>query len=100
MLKLAINPQTGKPLKVLFLGAHSDDIEIGCGGTALRLIEQYPDMQATWVVFGARGKDTQKLRQVPMHFCQRSRRKEFSLKNFGTVFFRTLAGRLKIFLSS
>src|SRR5205814_3130838 len=28
----------GRPLRVLCLGAHSDDIEIGCGGTVLRLV--------------------------------------------------------------
>ena len=26
--------------RVLCLGAHSDDIEMGCGGTVLRMIEQ------------------------------------------------------------
>ena len=59
MLKLAINSQSEKPLRVLFLGAHSDDIEIGCGGTVLQLIDQYPDLQVTWIVFGARGKRSQ-----------------------------------------
>src|SRR5215471_17802462 len=38
--------------RVLCLGAHSDDIEIGCGGTILRLIEANPQLEVTWVVFG------------------------------------------------
>jgi LmbE family N-acetylglucosaminyl deacetylase len=33
------------------LGAHSDDIEIGCGGTILKLLEAYPGSTVTWVVF-------------------------------------------------
>jgi LmbE family N-acetylglucosaminyl deacetylase len=33
------------------LGAHADDIEIGCGGTLLRLIAEHPDLEVTWVVF-------------------------------------------------
>jgi LmbE family N-acetylglucosaminyl deacetylase len=37
------------------LGAHSDDIEIGCGGTMLRLISEYSQLNVTWVVFGASG---------------------------------------------
>lgn len=41
----------GNPTKCLFLGAHSDDIEIGCGGTLLRLLETYPDLEVRWVVF-------------------------------------------------
>ncbi|MBC8108521.1 MAG: PIG-L family deacetylase [Anaerolineae bacterium] len=36
---------------VLCLGAHSDDIEIGCGATLLRMIEQNPTVNICWVVF-------------------------------------------------
>jgi LmbE family N-acetylglucosaminyl deacetylase len=42
-------------LQVLCLGCHSDDIEIGCGGTILRLAEQYPGCEFHWVVFSAIG---------------------------------------------
>ena len=41
---------------VLALGAHSDDIEIGCGGTLLRLAELRPELQVTWAVLSATGK--------------------------------------------
>jgi LmbE family N-acetylglucosaminyl deacetylase len=37
----------------LFLGAHSDDIEIGCGATILRLIAEHPDARVSWVTFSA-----------------------------------------------
>lgn len=37
--------------RVLCLGAHCDDIEIGCGGTVMRLIEEHPGLHVTWVVF-------------------------------------------------
>lgn len=40
-------------LQVLCLGCHSDDIEIGCGGTILTLAEQYPKTVFHWVVFSA-----------------------------------------------
>jgi LmbE family N-acetylglucosaminyl deacetylase len=46
--------QTGAP-QILCLGAHSDDIEIGCGGTVLRLAQEYPDAVFHWVVFSANG---------------------------------------------
>src|SRR5207249_9948514 len=36
--------------RVLFLGAHSDDIEIGCGGTVLRMIEQSKSIEFYWLV--------------------------------------------------
>lgn len=41
--------------QILCLGAHSDDIEIGYGGTILRLAEQYPGCAFHWVVFSAIG---------------------------------------------
>ena len=41
---------TDRPFRVLAIGAHADDIEIGCGGTVLRLIEDYPDLEFKWVV--------------------------------------------------
>jgi len=39
------------PLHVLCLGAHPDDIEIGCGGTLLHLAETRPGLSVTWLVF-------------------------------------------------
>ena len=36
---------------VLFLGAHCDDVEIGCGGTMLRLREERPDLKLFWATF-------------------------------------------------
>lgn len=42
-------------LNVLCLGAHSDDIEIGCGGSILRLAEQNPECSFYWAVFSAIG---------------------------------------------
>jgi LmbE family N-acetylglucosaminyl deacetylase len=44
-----------EPKRVLVLGAHADDIEIGCGGTLLRLVAEHPGIQVLWVVFCAAG---------------------------------------------
>jgi LmbE family N-acetylglucosaminyl deacetylase len=55
MMGLRLGPGKSGPLQILCLGAHSDDIEIGCGGTILRLREEHPDAQIHWVVFSASG---------------------------------------------
>ena len=53
MLALRLPQDPAVPLKLLFLGAHCDDIEIGCGGTILHLLESRPNVEITWVVFSA-----------------------------------------------
>jgi LmbE family N-acetylglucosaminyl deacetylase len=54
MLGLNI-PATAAPLRVVCLGAHSDDIEIGCGGLILSLAGSRRDVEVDWVVFSAAG---------------------------------------------
>jgi LmbE family N-acetylglucosaminyl deacetylase len=49
--------------RILCVGAHSDDIEIGCGGTILTLLEANPGIEVDWVVLSAldeRGAEAQK----------------------------------------
>lgn len=51
MLGLRLN-HSG-PLRLLCLGAHCDDIEIGCGGTILKLATALRDTEVHWVVFSS-----------------------------------------------
>jgi LmbE family N-acetylglucosaminyl deacetylase len=54
LLKLK-GPASGSRLRVLCLGAHSDDIEIGCGATVLHLARSRPRPEFRWVVWSAVG---------------------------------------------
>ena len=54
-MKLSLSGKDGEQAVVLCLGAHSDDIEIGCGGTLLYLRSILPRLRFHWVVFSAAG---------------------------------------------
>jgi len=63
VIPLGLLEENGQPLRVLCLGAHSDDIEIGCGGTILRFREQHPGSEFNWFVLsahGTRGEEAEK----------------------------------------
>lgn len=53
MLKFRLEQPPELTYKVLCLGSHCDDIEIGCGGTILKLIDTYPNIEFYWVAFSA-----------------------------------------------
>jgi LmbE family N-acetylglucosaminyl deacetylase len=55
MLKLQLTPRDDAPFSILCLGAHSDDIEIGCGGTLLHLRTILPRVKFHWVVLSGTG---------------------------------------------
>lgn len=53
MLPLHLGAPTGASLQVLLLGAHADDVEIGCGGTLLSLAARRADLRTHTVVLSA-----------------------------------------------
>lgn len=55
MLSHAFRHGTDHPYRILCFGAHSDDLEIGLGGTMLRLRATYPNSIVRWVVFSGAG---------------------------------------------
>jgi LmbE family N-acetylglucosaminyl deacetylase len=69
MISLNFRLETGKGFRILCIGAHSDDIEIGCGGTILRLAEHYPCCEFHWVVFNATGEREIEARRAAQLFA-------------------------------
>ncbi|MFO1056669.1 MAG: PIG-L deacetylase family protein [Dongiaceae bacterium] len=70
------------PLQLLCLGAHADDIEIGCGGTVLRLIETVPGLAVRWVVFSAAGRRAEEARASAQSFLAGSAEARIELLDF------------------
>lgn len=84
-IKFSENPAT--PLKILCLGSHSDDIEIGCGGTILRLLSWYHELEIVWIVFASDRVRETEARSSANQFLSRAKRKEITVKNFRDGFF-------------
>lgn len=75
------------PLHILCLGAHSDDIEIGCGGTILRWLDEFPETTVDWVVFSAEEAREQEARASASDFLARAAASRVVTKGFRESFF-------------
>jgi LmbE family N-acetylglucosaminyl deacetylase len=95
MIRLSLDTPAGRPLQILCLGCHSDDIEIGCGGTILRLAEQYPDAEFHWVVFSAIGVRAAEARRAADLFVPAPRLKGPVLKSFPDGFMPFVGADIK-----
>jgi len=84
----------GETLRVLCFGAHSDDIEIGCGGTILYLRESWPNIEFQWVVFNAVDFREDEARRAASLFAGSTLR-EMTLKSFPDGFMPYVGGEVK-----
>ena len=89
MLTLELGAATG--LRVLAIGSHADDIEIGCGGTLLRLAQEVETLELHWVVLSAEGERADEARAGAAAFGA-----EAEVLGFRDAFFR-YGGEVKEF---
>ena len=87
MLELIPALRAESKLSLLCLGAHSDDIEIGCGGTILRLLQTYKNCDVTWVVFSAKAQRRQEAVSSAKRFLKDARTTTVITKSFKESFF-------------
>ncbi|HEY6345736.1 MAG TPA: PIG-L deacetylase family protein [Bryobacteraceae bacterium] len=92
-LKLGDHPRG--PLQILCLGSHPDDIEIGCGGTILRLAREHPGSVFHWVVFCASGPRGAEARQAAVHFTGAGGLRGPLLKTFRDGFLQFEGAKVK-----
>jgi LmbE family N-acetylglucosaminyl deacetylase len=82
-------------LKLLCIGAHSDDIEIGCGGLVLTLLNRHKSVEVDWIVFSAPpGRDSEARRSAAM-FLKGAKRQRVLLHSFRDGFFPYDGGTIK-----
>ncbi len=97
MLPLGLPEDRKTPLTILCLGAHSDDIEIGCGGTMLHLLSQYSNLNVSWVVFSS-GRDRElEARTSAALFLKKAKTHKVTVKNFRDGFFPYEGAQIKEF---
>ena len=81
--------------RVLALGCHSDDIEIGCGATLLALTRARPDVEVTWVVLGAEGDRAMEARASAGRFLESAGAAEVVVHGFRDGFFPYVGAEVK-----
>src|SRR3954462_1235578 len=86
--------------KILCIGAHADDIEIGCGGTLLRLLTEHPGLHVYWVVLSANQIRAQEARQSANFYLQKATEQEFEIKSFRESYFPYNGGEIKDYFHS
>ena len=97
MLTMKFGGQGEDVFRVLCLGAHSDDIEIGCGGTVLKLQDQIPSVEFYWVVLSASNTRAEEARVSADRFLQKASRKTIEIMDFRDGFFPYLGIEIKEF---
>jgi LmbE family N-acetylglucosaminyl deacetylase len=86
MLGLKFEEMKRSGFKILCLGAHSDDIEIGCGGTIMRLLEEMRT-EFYWIVFCADKRRAREAKASAQSILKNAQKKKIVVKKFHNGFF-------------
>ena len=92
---LGFHFNTRKPLNLLFLGAHCDDIEIGAGGTALRILDEYAIASVHWIVFASNTIRKREAENSAASFLLKAAQKEIIVHSWRDGFLPFIGGDIK-----
>src|SRR6266545_1090572 len=95
MLALSLSQARPPVSHVLCLGAHADDIEIGCGGAVLTLLEPGTPLTVTWVVFSAEGVRGEEAVRSAETLLAGAAKPQIEIKNFRDGFLPYTGGQVK-----
>lgn len=95
MLSFLTSVAKSQPLRLLCLGAHSDDLEIGCAGTVLTLTADVVPVSVRWVVLSAEGQRRSEAQKSARALLRRSSDATIRIADFRDGFFGADYVRLK-----
>ncbi len=81
--------------RILCLGAHSDDIEIGCGGTILQLLQNSNKLEFYWLVLCSNAERAREAERSANAFLGRARKKTVVVKSFRDGFLPYIGAPVK-----
>jgi LmbE family N-acetylglucosaminyl deacetylase len=88
----------GAPLTILCLGAHCDDVEIGCGGTLLRLLAERPGSTVHFVALASTPERERETRAAAGELLDGASHREITVKAFRDGYFPFVGAEIKEFL--
>lgn len=100
MITVRLGDSSESRLTVLALGSHADDIEIGCGGTILRLLGGQADLDVHWIVLSSSPDRADEARASAESFLEGAARRRIVIKDFRDGFFPYDGGAVKDFFES
>lgn len=85
---------------ILCLGAHCDDIEIGCGGTILKYAQENKDLKVYWVVFSSDEDREKEAIRSANDFTKNIKEKTIIINRFRNSYFPQCWGEIKDYFES
>jgi len=95
MLPITLGPESHAPLTMLCIGAHCDDIEIGCGGTILRLLAEHPGSSVHWVVLASNRRRADEAQSAATAFLEGAGHRTVEVKTFRESYFPYVGAEIK-----
>lgn len=100
MILSQFNLNNKKGLNILALGAHCDDIEIGCGGTLLKIFDQYGINHIKWIVFASNEQRKKEAITSAEAFLKNIKSKEIIVLDYKDAFLEQSKFEIKAFFES
>jgi LmbE family N-acetylglucosaminyl deacetylase len=97
MLNLSFS---NSPRTILLLGAHCDDIEIGCAATVLSLIDIFPDAHFEWIVFSSTPARAQEATRSANSLLANAISRNVLTENFRNGYFPYIGEQIKDYFES